>query len=1128
MSRLRRVARVVVVLLCLWTVPLVAQESAWKDGLPVALAFGSATDTTDASATVANAAEASWRLPVADAGPDLSAMVAVPVIIDGSKSHDPAGQLITFHWTIAEAPPGSMAMLDASDPAPVFVPDLPGTYRLQLVVTNEDEVESLPAGIALVAFASSPFPNARAGKDRQVRVGARVDLDAGTSYDPLQRSLTYHWTLVSAPKASRTGDADIMSRDTAQPWFTPDATGAYVLRLEASNGERTSEDRITVTATAGNLAPIADAGWHQHVERRGPVALNGAASFDPDAGPSPLGFAWSLVARPRDSTLETSAIRDADTAVAVVTPDADGAYIFRLTVTDGDASDADNVLVRQTTAPAPNANESAVRGSGAVIAMPSGNAAAKPADTKRLVDFTLMVRPAVLRVAAGDKGAFTIKLLAPASSAGAARLDVTGLPRGVIATFAAQTLALGDSTTLTLRADANVPVGRYPLQLTATEVSGSVAITRSASVQLRVTAALPGATQGPFCGAADLAALKNKIYVSPGGKDGSSCGRTAAQPCASIQRGIDNCNGAGCGVLVRYGRYRTTETITLKNGVSVYGSCRFDAPGTDPVAANYRTLIEAMPVPGTPAMIGESINAPTVVSGLAIVSAVDHPLSAPSIVMVVSHSKGLTLQDSALYAGEGIGGGYKDPQQQGGPGGTGSSPAGGASQAGGTGGVACVAATPAGGVGKGGQGGDFQTIVNADCRGGLYCSCNDGSYPRSLGRAGAASGTIDGGAGGDRGAPGCGCEYGVDGVPDGNPGNPGPAGACSSQGGAPSGRFGRFQGTSWTRVDGAVGGAGGVGSGGGGGGSGGMSALNHPEDPAQFWDGLAGGGGGGGGCGGPGGAGGQQGGASIALVLVDSTVTGVPDRNSFVPGPGGQGGEGDDGGLGGAGGPGAPGLPGHTMHIDKETVCSADVPGAGGPGGPGGQGGAGSGGAGGAGGPSIGIALVAGSPDPGSTVGIYAPLPGPAGPPGNGGQNAATPAEPNPCTGANGSNALEGGAARILDADKLASPARLLLPGQQLVAGEQLTSPDGTAYLTMQVDGNLCLYVASRFAWCSETVARGVRAVMQTDGNLVVYDAGGGARFNSMTENHPGSYLAVQDNGKIVIYDGVNPIWTQP
>ncbi len=272
--------------------------------------------------------------PVAVAGPDISAVVAMPVIIDGSKSHDPGGQRITFHWTIAEAPPGSLATVDAHDPAPVFVPDLAGTYLLQLVVSRQNGTTSPPSSMALIAFANSPFPNARAGKDRRVPVGMRVELDAGMSHDPLDRPLAFRWSLLSAPKASRFGDADLMHRDSPRAWFTPDVPGTYVLRLHVGNGEHTAEDRVVVTAVAGNIAPVAEPGWFQYIERKGPVALNCAASMDPDAGPSPLAFAWSLVARPPDSALENHAIRDAGTAVAGFTPDVDGSYVFRLTVTD--------------------------------------------------------------------------------------------------------------------------------------------------------------------------------------------------------------------------------------------------------------------------------------------------------------------------------------------------------------------------------------------------------------------------------------------------------------------------------------------------------------------------------------------------------------------------------------------------------------------------------------------------------------------------------------------------------------------------------------------------------------------------------------------------------------------------
>ena len=1056
--------------------------------------------------------------PRSDAGPDVSGMVAVPVILDGSRSYDPRGQLITFRWTLAQSPIGSVATLDASDPAPVFAPDLPGTYRFQLVVTSEDGERSRFSSMTLDAFAKSAAPNARAGNDRHVPIGAPVDLDAGMSSDPLLTPLTFRWSLVSTPRGSRISDADIVARDSATPSFTPDAVGAYVLRLEASNGERVSEDRVTVTATAGNLRPIADAGNHQIVDHGGPIALTGAGSFDPDGRPSRLGFAWRLVARPPGSTLESSSIRDANAATASVTPDAEGAYVFRLTVTDGEASDGENVLVRYAK---DQAIEATAQGVAGATAMPIENGHRKAFEHGRLADFALVVSPAALRIAPGAEGVVTVKLPSRGSTASVAKLTVSGLPAGVTATFATPILAFGDSTTLTLRASANVPGDRYPLLVTATRASNRFAVTRSASVHLRVATAVLGSPQQPTCGAANLSGLTSRIYVAPGGSDGPACGRSTTSPCASIQQGIDNCPAAGCGVLVRHGQYKTTTTIALRDGVSVYGSCHFSGvPTADPAAANYRTLIVADPPPGAPAISGESINTPTVVSGLAVWSRVGQPLSAPSIVMAVSNSNGMTLARSSLMAGAAIAGGFPTPTPAGGAGGVGSSPS--QLNTGGAGGAAC-ALHPTGGPGNGGQGADNQEFP-ADC-GPLTCTCINSNPANSVGRPGAANG-IAGGTGGGRGDPGCGCTR-VDSVPDGGTGNPGASGACGIYPGSAGDAVGTFQGARWIPGSGGQGGGGSAGSGGGGGGSGGMSAYAWYSE-STLYPGLPGGGGGGGGCGGPGGLGGVQGGASIALVLVNSTVSGVPDQNSFVPGPGGAGGWGYDGGLGGQGGSGAPGLVGHSTVVHKATVCTANAPGSGGQGGQGGPGGAGSGGAAGSGGPSIGIALVGGSPAPGTTVGVYAGLPGAPGSIGKGGRNATQPIDPNPCTGVDGSNGVQGASTAILDFNQR-SPARLLLPGQRLQPLQSLYSPSGATVLVMQDDGNLCLKLSGTPIWCSGT--NGIEnqyVVMQSDGNLVQYDSQGGVRYSSGTVGHPGSYLAVQDNGTLVIYDGLTALWTRP
>ena len=94
----------------------------------------------------------------------------------------------------------------------------------------------------------------------------------------------------------------------------------------------------------------------------------------------------------------------------------------------------------------------------------------------------------------------------------------------------------------------------------------------------------------------------------------------------------------------------------------------------------------------------------------------------------------------------------------------------------------------------------------------------------------------------------------------------------------------------------------------------------------------------------------------------------------------------------------------------------------------------------------------------------------------------------------------------------------LLWYGDQLFKGQYCQI--GKSRLIMQTDGNLVLYDEnSRARWSTNTVGRGNRAIMQSDGNFVVYDSANRAVWDSRTCCHSSSYLAVQSDGNVVIYD---------
>ena len=488
---------------------------------------------------------------------------------------------------------------------------------------------------------------------------------------------------------------------------------------------------------------------------------------------------------------------------------------------------------------------------------------------------------------------------------------------------------------------------------------------------------LQGLTMGAVrCGDADLSKLKKTVYVSPLGNDGNGCGQSTTSPCKTIQQAITNCSGEGCGVLVRYGIYNTGNPVILADGISLYGSCLFDE-----TSYQYRSTII-----GNPAVQAVGIKKPTVIQGFVLLGNGAVHTAEASVALMVSNSNGLTLKHNVLASGAG-GRGSAGAYADGGAGGDGHSASG---SIGGAGGKACQANPPPASDGGGGRGADFNNVYTWGRF--VLAKCRTNNVSESVGKRGEKSGTVSGGGGGERGGAGCMCDPNQGNSGDGPTGGNGNQGPNSSAGGSPNpDNKGAFKGTAWLANRGGSGASGQVGSGGGGGGSGGYAVYvpTFVWQPLKDFNGRPGGGGGGGGCGGPGGQGGQQGGASIPLLLFNSSVTGLADANVLIPGPGGRGGNGATGGKGGPGGQGAHGQKGAKEDLWAIGACRGWGPGDGGKGGNGGQGGAGSGGAGGNGGPSFGIALVNSAPVSANGLTIYAGQPGGGGDLGAGGQNDA-------------------------------------------------------------------------------------------------------------------------------------------
>ncbi|MDH4049038.1 MAG: PKD domain-containing protein [Gammaproteobacteria bacterium] len=287
------------------------------------------------------------RAPVANAGPDQNVSTGTQVTLDGSASSDPDGDMITYAWSFLSIPPASALLpadlLNADSAMPQFTPDVDGEFVVELIVTDAS-LASDPDQVSVFAETPNVTPNANAGPDQSAFVGDLVLLDGTASDDPddSPQPLSYLWYFSGQPTGSI---SEIQSPASPNASFTPDAAGEYRVTLEVSDGEAADVDDVVVSASMPNVPPNANAGADQEVTLGQVVILNGSASNDPDAGPSSLTYAWRFVSIPSGSSRSNADIVNASMPVASFTPDAIGAYVLALDVSDGEGADSDQTAV---------------------------------------------------------------------------------------------------------------------------------------------------------------------------------------------------------------------------------------------------------------------------------------------------------------------------------------------------------------------------------------------------------------------------------------------------------------------------------------------------------------------------------------------------------------------------------------------------------------------------------------------------------------------------------------------------------------------------------------------------------------------------------------------------------------
>ena len=307
----------------------------------ISVSDGITTTSTEFEVVVANVAPS----PVLDSISSVR-IEGTEVVVDASAT-DPAGSndTLTFAYDVLKDGVAFASGSGIDLTTFGFTPDDNGAYEVRLTVSDEDGGSAtVSENISVTNVAPSPVVDSIG----TVRIeGTEVVVDASAT-DPAgsNDTLTFAYDVLKDGVAFASGSGI----DLTTFGFTPDDNGAYEVRLTVSDedgGSATVSENISVA----NVAPSPVVDSIGTVRLEGTEVVVDASATDPAGSNDTLTFAYDVL---KDGVAFASG-SGIDLTTFGFTPDDNGAYEVRLTVSDedgGSATVSENISVANV-APSP-------------------------------------------------------------------------------------------------------------------------------------------------------------------------------------------------------------------------------------------------------------------------------------------------------------------------------------------------------------------------------------------------------------------------------------------------------------------------------------------------------------------------------------------------------------------------------------------------------------------------------------------------------------------------------------------------------------------------------------------------------------------------------------------------------
>ncbi len=264
-----------------FTSPLVDKNTTYEIELTVN--DGKTTNNTHTDKVIVTVNQVN-KLPIADAGSDITIREQKLVMLDGSASFDPdALDTISFSWVA----PAGIVLDDPTSAKPLFLaPDVSEDteYTFELTITDKLKANiksvNIPSSnndIVIVTVTANKAPVANAGVNQKVRINNLVTLHGEGSSDTDGDVLTYSW---KAPAG-----IVLTNPTTAKPTFTApdsDIDKSYIFTLEVSDDLGLKDSKEVTIEVISNLPPVISTEPIVYVFEGENVSLDASGSTDPD------------------------------------------------------------------------------------------------------------------------------------------------------------------------------------------------------------------------------------------------------------------------------------------------------------------------------------------------------------------------------------------------------------------------------------------------------------------------------------------------------------------------------------------------------------------------------------------------------------------------------------------------------------------------------------------------------------------------------------------------------------------------------------------------------------------------------------------------------------------------------